>query len=249
MYPCLRRPTPGRPTPFWVRRAALHAMVEGTAISQIGWTLKTKTSQPQTFHQGQMIEYWRKPATKDTSGWHGPCRVVRMAEHLGQVIVIINNQDRPCRIQDCRAAIMMVISLYNSTMDNSLEVEVVRRHICQQQQGVICSIGLTCAGGRIRLTKATREYPILKRAILRLCSTTLALRRVVAVSLGWNISKLKGSPLAEVSTIIYWPSSDPTKTTIYSSKSGPVNIARLIGPDRQTSNLFRFYPKDPRIAG
>ena len=52
---------------MWVRRAALQSMIEGTALQHVERALKSRTSGDQDYEPGQLVDYYRKPPSKDTS--------------------------------------------------------------------------------------------------------------------------------------------------------------------------------------
>ena len=54
-------------------------MVQETAQQRIERALESKTrvaGEQLALEQGDLVDFWRKPATKDESGWRGPARVI-----------------------------------------------------------------------------------------------------------------------------------------------------------------------------
>ena len=98
-----------------VREIALQNMIGATSFARVNRALGTRTSHSDrtTYNPGDLVDYHRRGGSKDESGWHGPVRVVRNAPELGQVIVKLNGQERPCRLQDVRHT-LLVFSTYLS---------------------------------------------------------------------------------------------------------------------------------------
>ena len=54
-------------------------MVQETAVQRIERALDSKTrvaGEQLALEQGDLVHFWRKPATKDESGWRGPARII-----------------------------------------------------------------------------------------------------------------------------------------------------------------------------
>ena len=57
---------------------AIAAMVQETAIQRLERALESKTrvaGEQLALEPGDLMDFWRKPATKDESGWHRPAQV------------------------------------------------------------------------------------------------------------------------------------------------------------------------------
>ena len=62
-----------------VRETAIASMVQETAQQRIERALESKTrvaGEQLELEQGDLVDFWRKPATKDESGWRAPARVI-----------------------------------------------------------------------------------------------------------------------------------------------------------------------------
>ena len=62
-----------------LREMAIAAMVQETAQMRLERALNSKTrvaGEQLELAQGDLVDFWRKPATKDESGWRGPARVL-----------------------------------------------------------------------------------------------------------------------------------------------------------------------------
>ena len=80
-------------------------MIQTTAMARLGRSLSTRTQQGVSepgIRENDLVDVWRRPTTKDVSGWKGPYKVVRLEPDRGQIIVSMNGQDRPSRAGDVR---------------------------------------------------------------------------------------------------------------------------------------------------
>ena len=69
-------------------------MIEGTAKARISRAMNTKTlpaGETRNFRPGDLVDYYRKPGSKDTSGWKGPAKVVDITE-MGRGILTVRFQ-------------------------------------------------------------------------------------------------------------------------------------------------------------
>ena len=58
---------------------ATEAMVRSSAEERIKRALETKSRQSDltdNYQAGEAVELYRKPSTKDVSGWHGPAMII-----------------------------------------------------------------------------------------------------------------------------------------------------------------------------
>ena len=65
--------------PHRLREIATEAMVRSSAEERIKRALETKSRQSDltdNYQAGEAVELYRKPSTKDVSGWHGPAMII-----------------------------------------------------------------------------------------------------------------------------------------------------------------------------
>ena len=66
-----------------LREISLQQTLEGTAAEKVKRALNSKTriaGQQQDYKIGELLDYYRTPPNKDSSGWRGPAKVVDNTE-------------------------------------------------------------------------------------------------------------------------------------------------------------------------
>ena len=101
-----------------VREMALAAMVQESAQMRLERALNSKTRlavEQLELQPGDLVDFWRKPATKDESGWRGPARVVELGDKDGDEssATLVKWQGRTLlvRTQDLRRALVYLVHL------------------------------------------------------------------------------------------------------------------------------------------
>ena len=94
----------------YIREAALQAMIQATSLARLNRAARTRTSPDSTreFSVGDLVDVFRKPSSKDASGWSGPYRVTESVP--GQVQVQAAGHTRTYRSQDARLTLLVLYS-------------------------------------------------------------------------------------------------------------------------------------------
>ena len=93
--------------PHRLREIATEAMVRSSAEECLNRALRTKSRQSDLadkYETGEAVEFYRKPSTKDVSGWHGPAMIIYVKD--GQVFIQWQGSVLICQRQDVRRAIL-----------------------------------------------------------------------------------------------------------------------------------------------
>ena len=119
-----------------VRHLAIGCMIQATADQKARTADGTKTrraGQLLEMRTGDLVEFFRKPISKDSSGWHGPAQMVDLSS-LSDGIIHIKWQGRvlSARVQDIRSAMTFATFLMQPTNPIRLfraEVEAHQGHL------------------------------------------------------------------------------------------------------------------------
>ena len=82
-----------------IREIAVQSMVSTTAAARMTRALKSNTAPTVEYKVGDMVDYFREASSKDTSGWHGPERIIKVKQSDGQIVLRLNGKEYPCRLQ------------------------------------------------------------------------------------------------------------------------------------------------------
>ena len=91
------------------------------------------------------------------------------------------------------------------------------------------TFGYTGAGKRITRTSASHKHGDILNLLLKVASTSLGIRQLVAIRVSNNASNLKAFPFASSNTIVYWHRREPQHTMTYESPPGHISLANLAG--------------------
>ena len=116
-----------------LREMAIQAMVEGSAAARINHALRSKTQAPQQLADlkvGDLVEFYRRPNTKDACGWFGPAKVSSVLGKLdGHIDVKWQGRHLCCRHGDVRryvAFTMCLLAKESPSMRTALDLVQAR---------------------------------------------------------------------------------------------------------------------------
>ena len=95
-----------------LREVAMQAMVQASAQQRIERALNSKTrlaTEQLQLEQGDLVDFYRKPGTKDESGWRGPATVIKSEGSL--TTVRWQSQNINVRTQDLRTTLVHLVTL------------------------------------------------------------------------------------------------------------------------------------------
>ena len=100
-----------------VLEVAIAAMVQETAQMRLERALASKTRlaiQQLELEPGQLVDFWRKPATKDESGWRGPATVLSVGDPSGDsspAVIQWQGSKLSVRTQDFRKSLVYLSAI------------------------------------------------------------------------------------------------------------------------------------------
>ena len=131
-----------------VREVAIAAMVQETAPMRIERALDSKSRlavQQLELEPGQLVDFWRKPATKDESGWRGPATVLSVGDpHSGDpspATIQWQGSKLSVRTQDLRISLAYFSALMLPTTDQQDPRELLVRFVDTLPKGQTVRVG------------------------------------------------------------------------------------------------------------
>ena len=114
-----------------VREVVVQQMVDLTANQRLSHALASRSRSAielSALHPGDQVDFHRKAATKDESGWHGPGRVVEIAD--GAAMVKWQDRIIRCRAQDVRRSLdfPVLLSLHLVEWARESPIEALIQH-------------------------------------------------------------------------------------------------------------------------
>lgn len=97
-----------------IREIALDQMIQQTSQSRLERVINSKTRvalEQLELKQGDLVDFWRKPATKDESGWRGLATVIEVGT---PTVLRCHNGTVDVRVQDLRRSLVYLVLLTNS---------------------------------------------------------------------------------------------------------------------------------------
>ena len=220
----------------YVREAALQAMIQATSLARINRAAHTRTSPDSTreFKEGDLVDVFRKPPSKDASGWSGPYRVTKSSP--GQVQVLAGGHTRTYRSQDARLTLLVLYTANQpSAWPECMNVITEVLLALQPGQSVLYGFANSPTGG-CALSKAARQTPQVLHALDFLFNNCWRLPETIGARLAHGAKSLSAVTLASHSTLIWWQANVDQDVQFSSLQGTKVNLLDLLG-DSYSSSL------------
>ena len=239
-------------------------MVQETAQLIIERALESKSRlsmQQLELEPGQLVDFWRKPATKDESGWRGPATVISIGDRGGEpspATIQWQGSKLSVRTQDLRRSLVYFTALMLPASEHEDPRDLLVRFIDSMPRGRIVRVGWVRVdkshpdttdkrefhGGELSPTawlraKASAQHSDMLFAVLHVAACHLGLAGCIGARIGRGVSKLEG--VADCSrTFIWWWRAGSPKTSWYMhpSGTGPIRLTDLFGAEIWTECHF-----------
>ncbi|CAE7152098.1 unnamed protein product [Symbiodinium pilosum] len=188
-----------------LRHAAIQSMVQASAHDRV---VRANASRARPAGEllgievGDLVEFFRKPSTKDTSGWHGPATVVDTTSMRdGQLGLRWQGRHITCRLQDIRRALTYTCLLMTARSDSPTTIV---QQAAEQHVGVVVRLGWFQSESRWLAFEANRRYARELLAGLHMASCLLHLSGVVSFRFGCEVNSLPAVNCDDT-LLIWWP--------------------------------------------
>ena len=187
-----------------LRHAAIQSMVQASAQDRLVRASASRTrpaGELLGIEVGDQVEFFRKPSTKDLSGWHGPATVVDTTSlRDGQLGLRWQGRLLTCRLQDIRALTYTCLLV---TAESNSPTTIVQL-AAEQHVGVIVRLGWFRSESRWLAFEANKRYARELLAGLHMASCLLHLSGVVSFRFGCDIASIP-AVACDDSLLVWWP--------------------------------------------
>ena len=237
-----------------IREVATQQMIEGTASAKTQRALRTATrpsAAERDFKVGDIVEFHRPPANKDTPGWHGPARVCDTTDaSRGQIGVKWQGRVLTCRLQDVRHELAMLV--YTTTPHNHTATgawDTLRLFVTHLPQDKPMTLGLLHHNGKWQLTRDTTKHPNIYHAARHYANTALYVAHAAAVRVGRGCSRLLGRSEFDQHFLIWWrPSRAHELHTLEGEASDSIGFRAVAGDAWQDVCFVQWLSSDEDVA-
>ena len=160
------------------------------------------------------MDYFRKPAAKDISGWFGPATVADLS-HASRGIISIRHSGRlmECRVQDVRRHLHFLVYLMGEArqLNPSGQVHVnaweyIKAEVERTPRGTVVLLGMVKQGAKWVNSSNNRKFPGLMSAIKFYAENQLHLANVISARIGLCVRHLpKAIGYAKSVTVLWRP--------------------------------------------
>ena len=224
-----------------VRQISISSMIQATADVRTRIANDSRTRRAGELlelKQGDMVEFFRKPMNKDTSGWHGPAEVINITS-MQDGIIHVKWQGRviAVRIQDARRALMYHAFL----MRPSGPVKVLKAEV-EAHRGQALRLGWVRQGPTWLPCQGNSEHAELLAAGLYVAACCLHLEGVIGFRCGTEIANLPAVSFDD--TLLLWWSDSNLGQWFHCFTPGNkfLNVAKVTGDD--ASSIVQFLMVD-----
>eukprot|EP00439_Symbiodinium_sp_Y106_P049299 s2398_g6.t1 len=222
-----------------VRAAALEAMIQATAAARLTRAARTRTSEDtlSIYKPDELVDIFRKPSSKDASGWSGPYKVVKVEP--GQVVVNIRGTDRTYRAQDVRHSLLVFLTV-GSCPGGSECMQIITHELQQLKPGQTKLFGFADQGRcSWQLTEATSKQPHVLFALEHLLTNIWRLGECCGARLSRGARHLAEVPRATHSTLLWWYHSPELDLQFGVADSTKVDLSAVLGKDYSRACLVQ----------
>ena len=215
-------------------------MVELTAKERLRRAAKSKTrvaAEQLELVPGDLVDFWRDPATKGESGWHGPATVVEIGPPH-----VLRWQQRmiQVRTQDVRRALVCAVflTLHSGTEPQGDAPVRLLMSFADSLQSRVVRLGWVASQGWQR-ARANRDHTEVLIAALHTAACSLHLDGCVSCRIGQGVPSLEGVIECDASFLWWWTTGRPGLTWYHESPgSTRMVLTDIFGRDQWRNTSF-----------
>ena len=224
------------------REVALQKMIESTAIVRINRALRSVTTAPGEaldYKIGELVDFWREPTEKDSSGWTGPAKITKVLNERGMVEVVYrSHQPLKVKFGDVRRFIDFAALVFGSA-DNRLlmTIETGVRNVARGQFTVY---GYQLVRDSWEPTLASRKNHPMTCALEHFATNIVQCKGVYATVIGRGVKRLPAQPHAESSVVVWWCDNIEFHEKFETTAKDPIRLSDLVGEEWPKYSVIQF---------
>eukprot|EP00438_Fugacium_kawagutii_P035880 Skav204682 [mRNA] locus=scaffold1284:96116:106049:- [translate_table: standard] len=235
-----------------IRTAALEAMIQATSLARTSRALRARSiaATETVYRKGDLVDYHR-PASKDTSGWRGPVEVLEYKPEDGTVIVRLNGQPRPCRLQDVRHTLFAHVSFtIFVTMPTKEAISVIKRFIQELPPRKYVTLGLVYQeDGTACVSQASKTCGNVLEALNHLIESVWCFDECHMARIGKGCRSLPIVQNATHSTLLHWNNNAFTEPQVFIADDTKLQLSEIMGDDWYNTSFIQLLHNSDNPSG
>lgn len=234
-----------------IRTAALEAMIQSTSLARTSRALRSRgiAATEIKYEPGDLIDYHRPASSKDTSGWHGPAKVLEHKPEDGVVVIELHGKPRPCRLRDVRHTLFAHVSFQVFvTMTVKSALDMVQAFVSKQPERKYVTLGIvTDEQGIPHLSQSTHQHSRVLLALNHLLENAWCFDECHAVRLGKACRTLPTMPRATHSTLLYCRTND--EPFVFAADTSRISMYEIIGSEYHNFTFVQLLHNSDNPSG
>ena len=231
---------------FRLRELAVQAIAEGTARERMKRAMNAQTKASYAdldYRVGEIVDYWREPVNKDTSGWRGPATITDLTRLEHGRIGIRTNTDQmlTCRVQDIRRSLTFLTESLHAFFGHPDELHSPSPSANQAQQvvqafadsltpGSVITLGFVkTADGQWVTTPHTESHRSVFDAAVFVAETVFQMTHIACIRVARAVKVLTQREEFSSSMLLWWLEHGSRKISFVHSEAVKLMLPTVIG--------------------
>ena len=229
-----------------LRQIAISTMIQATAEQKARIASQTKTRRAGELLElelNDMVDFYRKPITKDGHGWIGPAQVVNLTSMKdGMLHVKWQGRIIAVRIADVRRSLLFPVFLTRPTGPVRVFKEEVENHI-----GLVTRVGWIQQGSHWSPCQANGKFAEILSAGLYVASVCMQLDGVIGFRFGTSVQSLTAVNFDD--TLLLWWQVGKLDEWSHSYMTGTrfISLSKMIG-ECENIAVAQFFMVDRSVV-
>ena len=239
-----------------LREVAVQAIAEGSARERMHRAMRAQTKpagEELDYKVGQQVDFWREPASKDSSGWRGPATITDLTRLVHGRIGIRTSSDQmiTCRVQDLRPTLAFLteelLAFFNPDIESPVASragqaqQTIQQFVDNLKPGSVLTMGhVRSADGHWHETPATAMHQHAFQAAMYVAEVVFNLSSVAAVRCANGVRSLTAREEFVNSMTLLWQLQGSRQIDFFHSDSCRLSVVAVSGQDWPGVRLIQY---------